>query len=93
MRQHGQATQVLSGCREREFIVRTTESAQPQAGDFQNPLRVGEEHLDLLAQATRPRVFRRLPNPSRDITSMLVMSRAIFRIGVIRANGGMLTAA
>ena len=67
MRQHGQATQVLSGCREREFIVRTTESAQPQAGDFQNPLLVGEEHLDLLAQATRPRVFRRLPNSSRDL--------------------------
>jgi hypothetical protein len=45
-------TQVLSGRSERELILRTARSAQPEAAESQDALEMGKQHFDALSLAT-----------------------------------------
>jgi ATP dependent DNA ligase-like protein len=51
-------SEVLSGRREQELIARAGGSTETQAVELENALEVGEQHLDLLAQASRHATFK-----------------------------------
>ena len=67
-----QTAQVLRDSDEGKFVVGAAEPAQPQPIKSENALHVGEEHLDLLAFATRFPVFRRRGNAPRHIARRLM---------------------
>ena len=47
--EHGQLPKVLGGGGEQKLIAGAVGTSQSQAAEFEDPLEVGEQHLDLLA--------------------------------------------
>ncbi len=67
-----QPSEVLRGGGEQELVASPGRAAQSQTSELQDAFEMGEQHFDLLSAMTRSRIFRRLGDRSRDVTSVLI---------------------
>jgi len=69
----GKLSEVLGdGCK-KELVLGAVWTSQPQSGQVEDPLEVGEQHFDLFPLVPRRLVSLRLASPTGQVTSIFML--------------------